>query len=347
MQNTSGKKIIQKVEKYLNYLNPLAKNGNTPGEERKRSRTRVIEHNNIIWTDIENPSKADIATLSEEYNFHTLHLDACNSTGELDRIETEEKYTFVLLHSPNFDEAGNKVIADHICFFLGKNYLITVHGETTKTLIKTFDECEEKEETKDAFFKKSTGFLLYNIINALENDVSVLLQTILQELDSIEDLVFDANASGAFVISAERQKIVRLRRVVASFRNIVQGLSNEQNPLTSKTNRYFKKLTNKINKLWELLEEARETVEIYKDADFTVSAEKTNKILTVLTIIFTLSIPSTIIGSLYGMNVLIPGGIEAGSWTFLGDYTAFYLVLGISFLSLLIMLLYFKYKDWF
>jgi magnesium transporter len=64
--------------------------------------------------------------------------------------------------------------------------------------------------------------------------------------------------------------------------------------------------------VYEALEEAKETVEIYKDMDYMLSQEKTNKILAVLTIVFTLCIPATVIGTFYGMNINLPGGIETG-----------------------------------
>ena len=54
-----------------------------------------------------------------------------------------------------------------------------------------------------------------------------------------------------------------------------------------------------------------------------LSTEKSNKILATLTILFTLSIPATIIGSYYGMNVNLPSGIVTGNADFFGPYTSF------------------------
>jgi hypothetical protein len=64
-----------------------------------------------------------------------------------------------------------------------------------------------------------------------------------------------------------------------------------------------------MDKAFEILEESKETIEIYKDTGNMLSTEKTNRILSVLTILFTLSIPATIIGAIYGMNVHLPGRI--------------------------------------
>ena len=43
-------------------------------------------------------------------------------------------------------------------------------------------------------------------------------------------------------------------------------------------------------------------------------------VLAVLTIIFTLAIPSTVIGTFYGMNVNLPGGLD-DNLMFLGTFT--------------------------
>ena len=69
-------------------------------------------------------------------------------------------------------------------------------------------------------------------------------------------------------------------------------------------------------------------------------------ILGVLTIIFTLTIPPSVVSAIYGMNVNIPGGIETGSWTFLGPFTTFIVILIISAIPALGMLTYFYKRGW-
>ena len=109
---------------------------------------------------------------------------------------------------------------------------------------------------------------------------------------------------------------------------------------------YFDNVKDHIDKVLEALEESKETIEIYKDTDYMLSTEKTNKILAILTIFFTLSIPSTIIGTLYGMNVNLPGGIGTGSWYLFGPYTTFLLLLMISLTGVLLMAWYFHRLGW-
>ena len=95
----------------------------------------------------------------------------------------------------------------------------------------------------------------------------------------------------------------------------------------------------------ETLEESRETMEIYKDTDFVLSTEKTNKVLGLLTIIFTLAIPSTVIGTFYGMNINLPGGIENNIMV-LGPHTMFIMIILASSIPAIMMFAYFKKLGW-
>ena len=76
-----------------------------------------------------------------------------------------------------------------------------------------------------------------------------------------------------------------------------------------------------------------------------LSNDKTNRALTVLTIMFTLTIPITVISAIYGMNVKIPGGNEI-PWMFLGPYTTFIILLTGSAIALLVMLWSFYHYGW-
>lgn len=341
-------KYLKRIQqKFVNSMrNIFASRSKDTNPDEKHTVIETLKHKDITWIDITNPKKKTIADLSTEYPFHPLHLEACLEGDQLDRLEVEDDYLFILLHNPMYKPETDKIVTNKMYVFLGKNYVITLHDDTVKTVSSLFKKCEDTPEIKDEFFKKSSAYLLYSILEELVNTMAVLRKIVLQELDEIDDLVFDTKVSGVYEISTLRQRIVRLRRVLGPYRKILQSLAADSSKFTLNMTRYFKNIANEADRLWDTLEEARETIEIYKDADFTVSTEKTNKILTVLTVIFTFTIPTTIFGTLYGMNIFLPGGIEAGSWLFLGEFTTFYIIVAASFISIILMLLYFKYKDW-
>jgi len=91
----------------------------------------------------------------------------------------------------------------------------------------------------------------------------------------------------------------------------------------------------------------RPAFEIYKDTDFVTSTNRTNTVLAILTIIFTLTIPATVASSIYGMNVPIPGGSVSGPPGFLGPYISVELIFLAMLVPAVLMGLYFKRVGWF
>jgi magnesium transporter len=208
--------------------------------------------------------------------------------------------------------------------------------------------CKLSSEKAEDYFRQGAAYLLYRLVNGLLMGISDMFDDVNNELDEIEDLVFDTKDSDSQRIGKLRQQIVRLARVIGPKRLILRDLTEQVDGFSGKNvAKYYANNTKLVNKLWEEIDEARETVEVYKDADFTASTEQTNLTLAVLTLIFTFTIPVTVFASLYGMNVLLPGGIETGSWAFLGRYTTFGIVLALSVASAFGMFVYFKRKKWF
>ena len=72
---------------------------------------------------------------------------------------------------------------------------------------------------------------------------------------------------------------------------------------------------------------------------------KQTKCVAVLTMIFTLAIPSTVIGTFYGMNVNLPGGI-GDNLMILGPFTTFVVIILASVIPAIVMFMYFKKLGW-
>jgi magnesium transporter len=134
---------------------------------------------------------------------------------------------------------------------------------------------------------------------------------------------------------------MQLRRIIVDLSADIQKYSVEDLTL------YFDDVKDHMDKAFDTLEESKESIEIYKDTDNMLSTEKTNRILSVLTILFTLSIPASVIGAFYGMNIHLPGGIdEQGTWNFLGIYTTFLISIMITIATVLLMIWVFRRLGW-
>lgn len=344
------KKIVGALKYYLGFMNVTENGGKEVELVQKIEKIQTIRHGKITWVDVKDPSRREISQLAQKFPFHPLHLEDCVSKGQFPKIEQseEDKYLFLLFRFPSLHARDGIITINQICFFLGEDYLVTIHENLNDTIPKIFADCQENAEQRKAYINHSSAHLLYTIIEQLTENLTPILQNILTEVDEAEDIVFDDKISGVYKIGQLRRKIISLRKVIGPLKLLLSDMEGRINKFTrSNLSVYFVDIAHRVDKAWETLEEARETVDIYKDADFIASSEKTNRILAILTIIFTLSIPATVIGSLYGMNILLPGGLDGGPLTFWGKYTTFILILIVAAVPVLLMLWYFRKKGWF
>ncbi len=344
------KELAGKLGSYISFFTHLGrplqdqKGQNVPRE------LEAIKNNGVTWIDIINPTRHEISLLAQSYPLHPLHLEDVLSRFQPVKIEDEKEYLFLLFRLPSLHakDEEKKTITDQISIFVGKEFVVTMHSDATDSISEIFTACKTNPKKREEFMRTSTIYLFYRLLDVLSDNLAPLRNHIAHELEEVEDIVFNDKVSAVQITGKLRREITRTRRDINALRKIIAELPAHISRFTSEDlNVYFDNITDRVNKTWDALEEAKEIVEIYKDADYIFSTEKTNRILTVLTVIFTFSIPATVIGAFYGMNIRLPGGIEAGNWTFLGPYTTFIMILLISITIILLMALYFRRRNWF
>jgi magnesium transporter len=255
--------------------------------------------------------------LAEKYHFHELSIEDSLSKIEIPKIDKYTDHMFTTIHFPVMNDSNDQETTTptitQLSIFIGSNYIVTVHQGDLRPLRNIFDRCKEDKIQRDEVMglSSSSGYLLHSIIDTLVDDLFHILRRIVGNLRDIEDDVFNEQLAIAKEISILRRQIMVLRRAVIQLRGILIDLSaNVQRYSTEDLTLYYDDVKDHIDKAFEILEESKETIEIYKDTDNMLSTEKTNRILSVLTILFTLSIPATVIGAFYGMNIHLPGGID-------------------------------------
>lgn len=299
---------------------------------------------------MQNPDRTDVEELAKKYNFNSLNIEDCMTKSELPKLDSYDDHFFVILQFPPISPKVGMAKNSQLSIFFGRDFLVTVHQGDLKPLIDLVGLCVtgSDNQRKERLLGKSSGLLLHEITDMLVDDLLHTSRRIIANLDDLEEGVFDQTKSVARSIALLRREINQLRRIanplkrwVLEIAKNVKRFSDEGEDLVL----FFDDVIDHIDKVIETLEESRETMEIYKDTDFVLSTEKTNKVLAVLTIIFTLAIPATVIGTFYGMNINLPGGDDEG-WMILGPYTSFILIIIASSVPVALMFAYFKKLGW-
>jgi magnesium transporter len=305
-----------------------------------------VRNNGFIWIDIIKPNRDEMKKISERFPFHELNLEDCLSKIQIPKIDRYEDHAFVILNFPTL-EKERIPRSRQLAAFIGSGYLVTVHEEELRPISEIFQQCAQSDKARQELMGRSAGYLFHSIIDVLTDDLLNLVRKIVGNIEDIEDVVFDEHANAASEISYIRRQITVLRRIAIPLKRTVNEIASKDIRRFSEEDLtlYFDDVNDHIDKVIDTLEESKETIEIYKDTDYLHGTDRSNKILAILTIIFTLSMPVTIMSSLYGMNVDIPT-IEDASLKFLGRYTTFIMIVLASSFIAVAMALYFHKIKW-
>lgn len=324
---------------------PKLRAGRKPEGEAPGQRTERISGDKFVWLNLQNPDRQYVEGLAREHGLNALNVEDCLAKFELPKIDVYDDHIFLILHFPPLASKNYMPKHSQLSVFMGRDFLVTVHQGDLKPLVDLAGACrgDSDPDRKQRLLKSSTAVLLHEIIDALVDDLLHTLRRIMASMEDVEDGAFDEKRSVAKKISILRREITMLRRIAVPLKRITTEAARQvpRFSVAEDLTLYFDDVVDHVDKVIESLEEARETMEIYKDTDYMLNTEKTNKVLAVLTIIFTLTIPATVIGTFYGMNVSLPGGLEEG-----GDYTAFVMVILASAIPAAVMFGYFRRLGW-
>lgn len=300
-----------------------------------------VQHKKITWIDIERPQPSDIEYLREEFHFDPLDLEEINRLTYRPKADDHGNYIFIVLHFPVFDPDKNATISSELEIFITKDHLITIHPLPVNPLKTAFEGCREHSTVGDRYMGRTTGHLLYFLVERLFDSCFPRLDRIAEKIDEIEDHIFD-NKEREMVkeISLMRRDVLDFRKTLKPQRAILESLTTMESEILPKLLQpYFRDLIGSNIRVWNTLENHKETIESLKDTNESLLSNKISEIMKTLTIISFITFPLSIIANFFSMNVF-------GKIDFMNNYLAPAAILGIMLLTTLAMLAYFKRKTW-
>ena len=309
-----------------------------PVESELGPRIKHLEWCGLTWIDIEKPTSEDTAYLAERYPFHPLDLDDCLSRTQRPKIDQYEDYLFLILHFPVFHKQERVTVASQVSIFIGKDYLISLHSGALKPMVKLFRECELREEGR-AENMKSSGYLLYRIVDRLTDYCFPILNKIMENMDTVENQIFDSSRRGPVrEISFLRRDIISFRRTIWPLRAVVAALEHRTERFTKQDLEvYWGDVVDHMDKIWDTLDECKEIIEGLSDTSNSIYSHRTNEIIRILTVVTALLLPFAVTNNLYSMNVHLPGASRP---------YFFWILLTVMLGLLLSTLAFLRYRRW-
>ncbi|HEX2721630.1 MAG TPA: magnesium/cobalt transporter CorA [Gemmatimonadaceae bacterium] len=271
----------------------------SPGE----IRTIIESRSGTLWVDIDNRKPGEVALLSELFHFHPLAIqDSLNPESRV-KIEEYTDYLIIIVRTVAFlEETEDPYDIETVNFtcFLGRNYLVTVHGGHTQPVDATIEVLKKRPELASA----GAARLMHAVIDEAVNVYFPILDKLDEFMDGLEEKVFAAFDQNALrEIFSVKRLVLSLRRHLAPQRDVFAVVTNRPSALlTTDTQVYFRDVYDHVLRINDALETYRELLSNTLDSYLTQVSNRLGSVTKALSVVATISVPFVVVSGMWGMN---------------------------------------------
>jgi len=291
-----------------------------------------------LWVDITQPTADEGENiLRQTFQFHPLSVEDALSDIHYPKIESYDRYLYVILHGIDFRMQEHWFATLDVDFFLGDNYLVTVHDGQSRSIQRMKEVCQQHAR----ILEEGPVALMHRIIDSMVDNYEPELDELEHEMDRLEEqAVLGVGNNLMQPILEVKRDLSALRRVLVPQRDVIGRLARREFPIISNEMAY------RFRDVYDHLVRYSDEVTMFQDrmtgvleGYLSAISNRLNQVMKVLTVVSTILLPMTVLAGLWGMNVMLPqfaGGPAAQFWW----------IAGILIAMTLVMLAIFRSKHW-
>ncbi len=301
--------------------------------ELKEQITKLPKKDEVLWIDI-HESRDDFLAIKDIFKIHPLSVDDCLKKETRIKIEVFEKYVLAILYGVIIQKGEIKI--QEVDFILGANFIITNHLNDIEAIHVLHNDSKELQH----LLAKGPEFVLQYIVDRLMESYFTAIESVDQEIDIVESKIFKkADPHSLSKLFKFKQHVMDLKRHTSNHREVINAMAKRTVPFFSlRSEVYFRDTYDKVIRITYFIEIQREIVANIVETHTIVMSNRMNEVIKVLTVIATITMPLTVISSIYGMNF---DYMPELSWRY-----GYAFAWGLMILSIVTMLIYFKRKSW-
>ncbi|HEV2124641.1 MAG TPA: magnesium transporter CorA family protein [Chloroflexota bacterium] len=292
---------------------------------------------NLLWIDITAPVDHQLTHIGELLGIDPRAIAIARRTNLRPSVRIYKDHYLVTAISVDVDETGHEpdMTITEINAVAGRNFLFTVHNRR----LPFFEELEERTATNPQIGRLDSSYLLYVLLDTLVADYAREFEEVEDEVERLEEqLLRETGRAALNQVMLMTRHIHLVRRIVAPHRHAFGVLVAADSPIPElQVDTYFRDLIARVDGLIEQLDHARAIATGSYDLYISNISHRTNQELRVLTYLSAVLLPMTVITGIFGTNFTLS---EYEAWQ------PFYVMLGGMGMITVVMLLFFRWRQW-
>ena len=278
-----------------------------------------------------------IEKLGQHFLIHPLTLEDIVNTAQRPKLEEFDDYLYLVLKMLTWDDVAGRVRAEQVSLVLGHHFLISfqeAEGDVFEPVRKRI------RAGRGRIRGSGSDYLAYALIDGIVDHYFIVLEHLGEKIEMLESRLYENGGDDPLnAIFRMKQEMIYLRKQIGPLRESLSRLHKTDNPLVQEKNRvFFADVYDHLLQGLEVIESLRDVLSGLQDLYISMTGQRMNEIMKVLTIIATIFIPITFVAGIYGMNFEVMPELR---WR--GGYLMVWVIFGVIAAA---MLVYFKRRKW-
>lgn len=294
----------------------------------------------ITWIDVINPSQSDIDYLGANYKFHPLILAELMKPSSRSKVEAYNNYIYIVYYLPVYDPYTRVSKSTEVDFLITKDAVITARYGEIEPINNFFNKLEKDITSHEKYLDKTAGHLLYEILENCQEFSLRQLTHINEKVCHIEESIFKGHEKQMIKeISFVKRDVLDQRLITRPQKTILDSLLIKGSKFFGKDMEiYLNDLIGDHEKVWDTLDNLKETIEALESTNNTLFESKMNEIMKLLTIMAFITFPLSLISGVFGMNTI--------STPIINNPYGFWIILSLMLIISFGFFIFFKFKKW-
>jgi magnesium transporter len=256
-----------------------------------------------LWVDIDTRDSKKVSMLRDIFHFHPLAIEEAINPESRVKLEEFDQYVLLIVRTVAFCETTDDpydLDTANITFFLGKNYLVTVHGPDTNPV----DSTRELLKRKPELATHGPAKLMHAIVDQAVDAYFPIIDKLDEFMDSLEEKIFAQFDQDVLrEVFAVKRLVLSLRRHLAPERDAMSILTNRPSTLlTPDTQIYFRDIYDHVLRIYDSLENFRDLLSSTQESYLTQVSNRLGMATKALGVVATVTLPFVVVSGMWGMN---------------------------------------------
>ncbi|TAK91556.1 MAG: magnesium/cobalt transporter CorA [Burkholderiaceae bacterium] len=255
----------------------------------------------FVWVALSDPGPGELAMLQKEFGLHELAVEDASKANQRPKVEEYGESLFLVMHVIETDADG-EMQQGEVDVFVGKNYVLSIRTGAKRGFAAVRARCE----AEPALLKHGSGFVMYALMDNVVDRYFPILDTLENELERIEEHIFQKSASARLIIEdlyTIKRRLMVIQHAAAPLLEATSRLyGGRVPPVCAGLQDYYRDVYDHLSRIVRGVEARREMVTTAIQVNIALISLSETEVSKRLASYAALFAVPTMIAGIYGMN---------------------------------------------